>query len=211
VTGRGYRAVLFDLLTGLLDSWSLWDGVAGSREEGRRWRAAYLKNTYAEGRYRPYDTLVREAAAETGLAPELADRLAARYGELRPWPEVPEVLGRLRGAYRLGVVTNCSEALGRIAAARAGIQFDTVVTAERAGFYKPHPRPYLLALEELGVAAEECLFVAGSAYDLAGAAGVGIPVYWHDRIGMPVPPGAPAPLARHDSLHPLATMLLGDA
>jgi hypothetical protein len=31
---------------------------------------------------------------------------------------------------------------------------------------------------------EECLFVAGSAYDLFGAAGVGMPVYWHDRAGM---------------------------
>jgi 2-haloalkanoic acid dehalogenase type II len=211
VTGRAYRAVLFDLLTGLLDSWSLWDEVAGSREDGRRWRAAYLKNTYAEGRYRPYEALVAEAAAETRRAPELAERLAARYGELQPWPEASEVLGRLLGGFRLGVVTNCSEALGRIAAARTGIPFDTIVTAERAGFYKPHLRPYLLALEELGVAAEECLFVAGSAYDLSGAAGIGMPVYWHDRIGMSVPPGAPPPLARHDSLLPLATMLLGDA
>lgn len=130
---------------------------------------------------------------------------------MQPWPEVPEVLAGLRGVYRLGVVTNCSEALGRAAAARTGVAFDTIVTAERAGFYKPHPQPYRLALEELGVAAEECLFVAGSAYDLFGAAGVGIPVYWHDRIGMPMPPGAPAPLARHDSLFSLQAMLLADA
>ena len=56
------KAVLFDLLTALIDSWTLWDAVAGNRDDGRRWRAAYLKNTYAEGRYRPYETLVREAA-----------------------------------------------------------------------------------------------------------------------------------------------------
>ena len=49
-----------------------------------------------------------------------------------------------------------------------------LVTAERAGFYKPHPRPYLLALEELGVAPDpESLFVAGSAYDLMGTAKAG--------------------------------------
>ena len=207
MSGRYFRAVLFDLLTGLLDSWSLWDSVAGDREDGRQWRAAYLKNTYAEGRYRSYETLVREAAVETGLPPELADRLASRYGELSPWPEAPEVLRALKSKFPLGIVTNCSEALGRVAAARAGIAFDAIVTAERAGFYKPRPEPYRLALHELGVPAADCLFVAGSAYDLFGAAAVGLSVFWHDRIGMAMPPGAPPPLGRHDSLFRLQAML----
>ena len=211
MSGRKFRAVLFDLLTGLIDSWTLWDGVAGNADDGRRWRAAYLKNTYAEGRYRPYETLVREAAVEIGLSPELGDRLAARYGDLLPWPEVTRVLSELQRTFPLGVVTNCSEALGRLAAARTGIVFDILVTAERAGFYKPHPRPYQLALEELGVTAPDCLFVAGSAYDLFGAAGIAMPVFWHDRIGMEMPAGAPPPLARHDSLYPLRAMLLGAA
>jgi HAD superfamily hydrolase (TIGR01509 family) len=107
----------------------------------------------------------------------------------------------------LGIVTNCSEALGRLAAARTGVVFDVVVTAERAGFYKPHPRPYRLALDELRVEPQDCLFVAGSAYDLFGAAAVGLPVFWHDRIGMAMPPDAPPPLMRCGSLHPLRHML----
>jgi len=77
--------------------WTLWDNVAGSAEDGRRWRAAYLRRTYETGAYRPYELLVAEAAAETGLSPSLAAQLAARYGELKPWPEVREVL---RGAWR---------------------------------------------------------------------------------------------------------------
>src|SRR5579884_3790317 len=157
------QAVLFDLLTALIDSWNLWDEVAGNTEDGRRWRAAYLKITYAEGRYRPYETLVREAAQAVGLSPDLGKRLTASYGELAPWPEVKEIVGALQGTLPLGVVTNCSEALGRLAVARTGIAFDVVVTAERAGFYKPHPRPYRLALAELRVAPQDCLFVAGSA------------------------------------------------
>jgi hypothetical protein len=42
--------------------------------------------------------------------------------------------------------------------------------------------------------------VAGSAYDLFGTARVGLPTWWHDRIGMTAPPGAPAPIARHPTL-----------
>lgn len=203
--------MLFDLLTALVDSWTLWDAIAGNEPDGRRWRAAYLRRTYGEGGYRPYETLVEEAAVEVGLPPSYSERLAARYGELLPWPEVPEVLGALGGAARLAVVTNCSEKLGRVAAARIGIAFSVVVTAERAGFYKPHPRPYQLALEELGVAPQDALFVAGSAYDLFGAAAVGLPVYWHDRIGMEMPPNAPPPFRRERSLKPLLPLVLGQA
>jgi len=204
------KALLFDLLTGLIDSWSLWDNVAGNAKDGRCWRAAYLRSTYAAGRYRAYETLVREAAEIVGLAPDLAERLVRRYGELAPWPEVGEVLGALRGHLPLGIVTNCSEALAQIAVARTGIGFDTIVSAERAGFYKPHPHPYLLALDELQVEPRDCLFVAGSAYDLTGAAAVGLSVFWHDRIGMTMPPDAPLPLARCDSLHPLKQLLAND-
>lgn len=200
--------MLFDLLTALLDSWTLWDSVAGNVQDGRRWRAAYLKITYGEGRYRPYEALVREAAETAGLPGLLADRLVEHYPKLVPWPEVGEVVGALHGKFRLGVVTNCSDTLGRVALARVGIAFDTVVTAERAGFYKPDPRPYRLALAELGVAPADCLFVAGSAYDLVGAAAVGLPVYWHDRVGMTAPPEAPPPLMRVDSLYPLKRLLL---
>ena len=39
------RAVLFDLLTALLDSWTVWNAAAGSEEKGRAWRAEYLRRT----------------------------------------------------------------------------------------------------------------------------------------------------------------------
>ena len=140
---RRYEAVLFDLLTALLDSWSLWNTVAGGEQAGRRWRAAYLAITYRTGRYRRYEDLVADAAESVGLSRLLADELSARYGTIEPWPEAGDVLGRLHAAgVPLGVVTNCSEALGRLAASRIPIPFKVIVTAERAGCYKPEPQPY---------------------------------------------------------------------
>jgi 2-haloalkanoic acid dehalogenase type II len=205
---RKFDAVLFDLLTALLDSWTLWNIVAGSLDNGRKWRADYLRRTYETGAYRPYETLVAEAAAEVGLSPALAAQLAARYGELEPWLEVREVLGALRReGVALGVVTNCSEELAAKAVACTGIEFDAVVTAERAGFYKPDPLPYQMALDELGAAPGRCLFVAGSAYDLFGTGKVGLPTYWHDRVGMGPPPNAPEPIAHHRSLYPLIELV----
>jgi|SRR5579872_5133540 len=206
---RRYDAVIFDLLTALLDSWSLWNAVAGGEEAGMRWRRAYLARTYATGVYRPYETLVAEAAVETRLDPRLADDLAARYVELRPWPGVTGELQKLAAAgTKLGVATNCSEILGRLAAAQIGVAFDTIVTAERTGFYKPDPAPYRLALSTLRLPPGRCLFVAGSAYDLVGASSVGFDIWWHDRIGMAKPPEAPEPLRHTSDLAGLADFVL---
>lgn len=83
------------------------------------------------------------------------------------------------------------------AAARLQVPWDVVITAEEAGFYKPDPRPYRLALKRLGVAAGDAAFVAGSGYDLIGTAAVGLRTYWHNRVGLSRPDGAPP--ADHES------------
>jgi 2-haloalkanoic acid dehalogenase type II len=207
-----YDAVLFDLLTALLDSWSLWNTIAGNAEAGGRWRAEYLKITYRTGAYRPYGDLVAEAARAVGLERDLARQLETRYGELCPWPGVTQtLLGLKRAGIRVGLVTNCSEQLGRVAAGCLGADVDVLVTAERAGFYKPDPTPYRLGLSEIGAEPRRCLFVAGSAYDLVGTGAVGLDTYWHDRTGMTPPDGAPPPLAHEATLEPLLPLARGDA
>ena len=192
---RKYDAVLFDLLTALLDSWTVWNRAAGSEEAGRRWRAGYLKLTYGCGAYRPYETLVAEAATLAGLGAAQVRALDDAWLTLEPWPGVAATLATLAQRHRLGIVTNCSELRGCQAAARAGARGDVIVTSERAGFYKPDPRPYRLALDELGLPPERVLFVAGSGFDLFGTAAVGLDTFWHNRIGLTPPAGAPAPLA----------------
>lgn len=206
--GRRYDAVLFDLLTALLDSWSLWNAVAGDAATGTRWRRGYLALTYEVDGYRPYLDVVAEAAEREGLDPALAQRLAQRWDEVLPWPDAPAVVTELGRSMSVGVVTNCSDELGHRAVQRVGARFDVVVTAESAGAYKPHPEPYRAALDALGVAPERVLFVAGSPYDISGAGGVGMAVWWHNRIGMDRG-DRPAPVAEHRSLAPLPAHCLG--
>ncbi len=177
-----YDAVVFDLLTALIDSWTLWNTVAGSEADGLRWRRRYLEITYACGAYRPYETLVREAARDVSLPERLGNELERRWPELQPWPEAPTVLKQL--GLPLAVATNCSTRLGRIAADRVGVPFAVVETAESVGFYKPHPEVYCAVLQRLGTAPARTLFVAGSASDVPGAKAVGMSVYWHNRIGL---------------------------
>jgi len=203
------KAVLFDLLTALIDSWTLWNSVAGSEAAGRRWRAEYLRLTYGCGAYVPYETLVRDAARNTGLAGNAADALEARWPDLPVWSGAQQALDALKGRTKLAVVTNCSIRLGALAAARLKTSWDCVVTAEEAGAYKPDPRPYRLALDRLGVAPQEAAFVAGSGYDLFGTSAVGLKTYWHNRVGLARPDGAPAAALERPTLDDLIPWLEG--
>jgi len=182
--GKRYDAVIFDLLTALIDSWTLWNDVAGSDEDGMRWRQAYLRLTYGAGVYRPYETIVAEAAMAAGIGPDTPDALTRRWAELQPWPEAVSVVEALAGRAKLGVVTNCSIVMGRAAAARVSPAFDVVITAEEAGFYKPRAEPYAATLAVMDMDPARVLFVAGSAADVPGAMALGMPVYWHNRISV---------------------------
>lgn len=194
---RSYDAIGFDLLTALLDTWSLWSDVAGGRELGMRWHAASQAMLRGQP-YRPFEDIVRDSAREVGASDAQAAEMLRRWGEFDPWPDAPGVLEQVRG-FRRFIVTNCSKRLGELAARRAG-EFELVVTAEEAGAYKPDPRPYRLALERMGLDASRVLFVAGSAHDVGGAARVGMDVYWANRGNVKAPSDATAILTSPDLL-----------
>ncbi len=206
-----YQAVIFDLLTALLDSWTLWNNAAGSDAAGLRWRKKYLDLTYGCGAYEDYEFLVSESARQANVPGDAADRLIEAWPDLAPWSEAPSVLKTLDGKVPLGVATNCSRTLGHDAARRlsdqAGITFAAVITAEEAGFYKPSPQPYDMVPDALDTAPEQTLFVAGSPADVPGASGVGMPVYWHNRLGLPNSDPNIQPAFEHDTLEPLIKLI----
>ncbi|KAM0470005.1 hypothetical protein ACHAPX_010189 [Trichoderma viride] len=181
------KAIIFDLLTALLDSWALWDAstTSTSAVEAQVWRKRYLELTFSTSAYVPYEQLVYKAAQDVGLPGSAPRALLEDWGKLQPWPEVAQVLEKLRlQDYKLGVVTNCSQRLGTIAAGIAG-NFDAVITAEESGFYKPARQAYQAILTAMGVQAQDVLFVAGSAGDVEGATNAGMKVVWHNKVGLP--------------------------
>ena len=201
------RVILFDLLSALLDSWSLWDDIAGGEGPGRRWRIEYLRRTYAIGAYVPYLDLVAESAEAVGMPRALAGELEARWDELAPWPGVGHVLRGLARNRRLGVATNCSAVLGHRAAALVGAPLSAVVTAESAGFYKPDPRIYTAGVEALNAPPDEVLFVAGSPFDVVGAHAAGLPVVWHNPAKLAGGEAERIAIAVFDDLSELPSLL----
>jgi pyrophosphatase PpaX len=95
---------------------------------------------------------------------------------LRPFPGAAETVAELeRRGYRLAIVTSKHRRSAMRGMELCGIvsHFDVIVTPEDVREPKPHPEPVLFALEKLGVAPEEALFVGDSPHDIAAGQAAG--------------------------------------
>jgi 2-haloacid dehalogenase len=140
------------------------------------------------GEYLAYAEVLGRAftrvCAELGLAPSHAEvaEFAASVGDWPTFPDSPAALATLATRFRLGVITNCDDALFALSNARLGVDFDWVVTAEQAGSYKPSPRNFALAFERIGLPRERILHVAQSLFhDHVPAKALGMTTVWVDR------------------------------
>ena len=87
------------------------------------------------------------------------------------FPDVKEHLVRLQslGKFRMLVLSNGDLAsLGR-AVTGLGIPVDDAISAEQAGYYKPHAGVYQHVIKELGLPGDQIFHVAAHAWDIRGA------------------------------------------
>jgi putative hydrolase of the HAD superfamily len=127
--------------------------------------------------------LVQRLCARLGvgeLSPFAVAELYQRFEHADAWTIYSDVvpsLGALRAAgLRLGIVSNWDERLERLLAnLDLARWFEVVVRSSAIGLAKPHPTIFRLALEQLGVPAEETLHVGDQKIeDLEGARGAGL-------------------------------------
>ena len=128
--------------------------------------------------------------------PGLRDRLMALYLKLETFPEVPDVLRRLKSAgVPTAILSNGSPSMLDAIVTSAGIGglLDAVLSVEAAGVYKPHRSVYQLAVDRLGVPASQIAFQSSNAWDAHGASAFGMQVVWCNRYGQRRErlPGAP--------------------
>lgn len=168
------------------------------------WRDKQLQYTWlraVQGRHADFWQVTGEALDFTLDRLRLADRglrerLMNLYLELDAFPEVPDVLRRLKAAaHKTAILSNGSPGMLRPLVDHAGLAglLDFVLSVEEVGVYKPHPRVYQLAVDRLGMAPGEILFVSSNAWDAYAAAAFGLKVAWCNRYDQPREhlPGAP--------------------
>ncbi|WP_342764701.1 TIGR02253 family HAD-type hydrolase [Thermococcus sp. Bubb.Bath] len=107
---------------------------------------------------------------------DISIEMHRRYGQL--FPDAKETIEALKGAgLHVGIITDSDNDYIMAHLDALGILdlFDTITTSEDAGFYKPHPRPFQLALERAGVKPEEAVYVGDNpSKDCVGSRNVGM-------------------------------------
>lgn len=100
------------------------------------------------------------------------------------YPEVYAVLEAVQGRYRLGIISNAFPSM-RDALDRLGLSkyFQGITISADVGVSKPDPLIYRMALEGLGVAPGDSIFVDDVDRNVIGAEGLGMTAFLIDRAG----------------------------
>ena len=196
---RGVRACVFDAYG------TLFDFAAAARKcrdmlgddidrLTALWRDKQLQYTWlraAQGRHVDFwqvtgDALDFSLDALNLNTPGLRDRLMTLYLTLDAFPEVQDVLSKLKAAdLHTAILSNGSPAMldAAVKAAKLEALLDEVLSVEAVGVYKPHPKVYQLAVDRLGVPASAIVYQSSNAWDAYAASAFGMQVVWCNRYG----------------------------
>lgn len=205
----GIRACVFDAYGTLFDVHSAaarCRDALGDKADAMSdiWRNKQLQYTWLRSLMRTHadfwqvtgDALDYALAAVGLLDDALRRRLMDLYLELDAYPEVPEMLARLKeGGIVTAILSNGAPGMldAAVQSARLSDALDHVLSVEDVGIFKPDPAVYQLAVDRLGVAPQEICFQSSNAWDAFAASHFGLRVVWVNRFDQPPEriPGAP--------------------
>ena len=196
----GIEACVFDAYGTLFDVHSAVARVrarVGAQADAlsQLWRAKQLEYTWLRalmGRHADFWQVTGDALdyalARTGVDAAVREPLMQAYLELDAYPEVANVLRRLREAgLKTAILSNGEPRMLAAGARSAGIDglLDAILSVEDVGIFKPHPKVYQLAVDRLAVRPDQIAFQSSNAWDVSGAATFGLRAVWINRLGMP--------------------------
>ena len=143
-------------------SWeALWATFEGPGEELGDLRAVRLSHRQAVWR----EAIERQTTVDPHTVEELSERFVAeRINRMEAYPDAEPAISHLQQEVPMAIVTNGAPDTQRTKLSLTGLDrfgLPTVVAGE-IGIGKPSPEPFLLALDQLGVAPEQAVFVGDS-------------------------------------------------
>ncbi len=149
---------------------------------------AEFESEAESGEYIKYREVLKQVVAKIGeklnFSPTEAElnSLANSLKNWQPFPDTVEALKALKQKYKLGIISNIDEDLFADSARHLQVDFDYLITAEKAKSYKPSVNNFEVALPEIGVNKDKILHVAQSIYhDIVTAKSLGLSTVWVNR------------------------------
>lgn len=140
----------------VFDSQSAIDAMIGGLTIGQHWQA------------------VGEAL---GVAPDELPNVIKKFWSVDLLNiELVELIGKLHGRYKIGLLSNAWDDLRQVLVTRVpiGHLFDDIVISAEVGMGKPDPRIFQLAVERLGVEPGEAVFIDDVLANVEAARKVGL-------------------------------------
>jgi 2-haloacid dehalogenase len=170
-----------------------WTGSANSFVTW--WRRTHYENSMIDAllqkQHIPYREIghlsVTQVLNRAGIAHtrDEVEGLVESIVRLKPFPEVPAALDRLRSKYKIAVLSNGDPDMLEAAKAHHGLHYDATISVAEANAFKPHVATYTKAAEILGLRMDEILFVANHEFDCVGAKAAGMRAAFIDRRQRP--------------------------
>ena len=182
------------------------------------WRTKQLEYTWLRSLMKTYTDFwqVTADALDYSLDTHGVDDSALRedllqaYLQLKPYPEVREVLQSLKAAgIPCVILTNGSPAMIEAAIDSAGLGdlLEPSLSVDSVGIFKPDPSVYQLALDTFKVDANSVCFQSSNSWDAVGARQFGFRVAWINRFKQRRERLPAQPDVEFDSLSPLPALV----
>jgi 2-haloacid dehalogenase len=164
----------------------LWD-----RWRQRQRMEQYQDNQFYTGHFGYLDSC-RRALTYTLRASKLSfdaadiERIMEGWQELNPFPDSVPGLQRLQSKFKLVVVSNGeNDYLAQVVKNRIRFDFDTVISVEDVGVFKPNPQVYRYAARILKAEPCELMMVSAHSFDAVGARASGYRAAYVNRYDLP--------------------------
>ncbi len=193
------KAFVFDAYGTLFDVHTVMDklnevfpdkGEAISQEWRRRQVHYFMIRQLIEG-YKPFDDITRWALIDAlkinnvNYSYDQIEALMEAYKHLTPYDEVKNVLDELNNHQKELVIfsNGTMDMLEPLLSNNEMEETIGLLSADQISVYKPDPRAYQFASDQLGLAPKDILFMSSNPWDIAGANSFGFQTAWINRGG----------------------------
>jgi 2-haloacid dehalogenase len=193
---KDIKAIVFDAYGTLFDVNSAAEkckGKIGDKWEGfaNFWRTTQLEYTWLRSlmkRHKDFWQITEESLDKSmkvfKIDSSLKNELLNLYKVLSPYPEVKEVLKKLKKKEcKLAILSNGTSALLNELVERNNLEniFDDLFSVEEVGIYKPDSKVYDMPTKKYQIKADRLAFLSANTWDVSGGGNYGYNAIWVNR------------------------------
>ena len=162
-----------------------WEGFANF------WRTTQLEYTWLRSlmkRHKDFWTVTEDSLDKSmkvfNIDFTMKNELLNLYKILSPYPEVKEVLNKLKKKnYKLSILSNGTPTLLNELVRSNDLEniFDDLFSIEEIGIYKPDSKVYDMPIKKYQIKSEEVAFLSANTWDVSGGGNYGYNSIWVNR------------------------------